>query len=456
MMRKFVLLAIIITLVISMAATVHAAPPPEGPPGLQRAIEAKEAHTDVLMAIPGVVGTAVGLGADNEPVVKVYAKSAGVAGLPRQLDGVPVSVQVTGEIVALDKPQNPGSKGGGRNKGDPVADSEVVKETSTIFDINLTGSNRGGCGSNFTFTITSGPMNGNLNSSSGTMACQDGNLTANVKYTTDTNNFFDSFTFTISDGDNESNEARVTIVVGFPSRSTPADTGTSSGTGRLYKSKGSWWCTVGTLGARLTDGTNVYALSNNHVYALEGIGEIGDWILQPGRADMTGCGTPDEINEAIIGYLAAYVPLQFKGKTLNKVDAAVAWSTTGMVGQSTPTGYTPSSSLTTATLGLDVKKYGRTTGLTSGEVVDIHATISVRYDSGTARFDDQIGIVGDGVDFSAGGDSGSLIVTDVNDSPVALLFAGGGAYTFGNPIQAVLDELKAELGVATLDIDDSP
>ncbi|NQU97374.1 MAG: hypothetical protein HQ548_07005, partial [Chloroflexi bacterium] len=41
--------------------------------------------------------------------------------------------------------------------------------------------------------------------------------------------------------------------------------------------------------------------------------------------------------------------------------------------------------------------------------------------------------------FSAGGDSGSLIVTEDGNNPVALLFAGSKFYTVANPIGDVLD-----------------
>ena len=42
---------------------------------------------------------------------------------------------------------------------------------------------------------------------------------------------------------------------------------------------------TGTLGARVTDGTNVYALSNNHVFAGVNTASIGDAITQPGVED---------------------------------------------------------------------------------------------------------------------------------------------------------------------------
>ncbi len=65
-------------------------------------------------------------------------------------------------------------------------------------------------------------------------------------------------------------------------------------------------------------------------------------------------------------------------------------------------------------IGAAVQKVGRTTGFTSGSVNTINASVSVCYDapqcSQVALFVDQI-VVGPG-GFSAGGDSGSLIVGD--------------------------------------------
>ena len=43
--------------------------------------------------------------------------------------------------------------------------------------------------------------------------------------------------------------------------------------------------TAGTIGARVTDGTNVFALSNNHIYANSNNAAIGDSALQPGSID---------------------------------------------------------------------------------------------------------------------------------------------------------------------------
>jgi len=43
--------------------------------------------------------------------------------------------------------------------------------------------------------------------------------------------------------------------------------------------------TAGTIAARVTDGINVYALSNNHVYADENQAALGDEMIQPGTYD---------------------------------------------------------------------------------------------------------------------------------------------------------------------------
>ena len=92
------------------------------------------------------------------------------------------------------------------------------------------------------------------------------------------------------------------------------------------------------------------------------------------------------------------------------------------------------------------KKYGRTTGETKGFVAGVNFAINVIYEvdannvpTKVALFVGQTRFAGDpGVVFSMGGDSGSLIVTKGGARPLALLFAGDGVFTYGNPIDAVL------------------
>ena len=199
-------------------------------------------------------------------------------------------------------------------------------------------------------------------------------------------------------------------------------------------------CAAGTLGARVTKGGNVYILSNNHVLARQNAASLGEDILQPGRYDTSPqCSIPANSS---IGTLAQFVRIDFSGN--NTVDAAIASTTTSMVGNATFTGGygVPSSTTKAATIGMLVQKCGRTTSCTHGSVASIDATVRVQYESGVATFVNQVVVTGKRGAFSKAGDSGSLIVTDdSNANPVALLFAGGQTSTIGNPIGAVLSAL---------------
>lgn len=308
--------------------------PPSRPPGFDAALAAQERHSAQLLAIPGVVGTGVGVGGDGSAVVTVLTASAAVAGIPTELDQVPVRREVTGRIFA---------------RTDPTT------------------------------------------------------------------------------------------------RSRPAPVGFSVGHPSI---------TAGTIGARVKDaGGNVYLLSNNHVLAAIN-GNLGSATLQPGPYD----GGTDPADR--IGTLSAYEPLKLGlggyGVTppANWIDAAIALSSTSNLSNATAAdGYGVPSPLIYgdgngdgtiddrgALLGVNAQKYGRTTGLTQGQIDGVNYTIDVCYDLfcfGMGRFYDQIRFCCSG--FSDGGDSGSLIVSaDGTRKPVALLFAGDGGHTFGNRIDLVL------------------
>ncbi len=65
------------------------------------------AHSDSLMALPGVVGTAIGM-CDGAPCIRVFIADASAPGrrrIPAQLEGYPVKVEVTGPI----RPRGPGT-----------------------------------------------------------------------------------------------------------------------------------------------------------------------------------------------------------------------------------------------------------------------------------------------------------------------------------------------------------
>jgi CARDB len=76
----------------------------QGQQGVDVAIAAQERHTDALMHIPGVIGTAVTLAPNGSPAVEILLEHGGIAGLPDALDGVPVVQKVTGRIMAFSDP----------------------------------------------------------------------------------------------------------------------------------------------------------------------------------------------------------------------------------------------------------------------------------------------------------------------------------------------------------------
>ncbi len=215
--------------------------------------------------------------------------------------------------------------------------------------------------------------------------------------------------------------------------------------------------TAGTIGARVTNGSSVFALSNNHVLANSNNATVGDSALQPGTYD----GGQDPADR--IGTLAAWKPISFNYSACsgvasdpdcNTIDAAIALTTTANLGVATlPGGYgTPSASTVAPSIGQSVTKCGRTTGCTTGTVAEVNVTLDVCYKprglfscarDGVARFVNQIG-VSDGT-FSAGGDSGSLIVTTAGKNPVGLLFAGGSSRTYANEIGRVLGNFSVTI-----------
>jgi hypothetical protein len=174
---------------------------------------------------------------------------------------------------------------------------------------------------------------------------------------------------------------------------------------------------------------------------------LGERIVQPGRIDdpaddCSGAATAEDM----MGKVYDCVPIYFDGGS-NLVDAAIAIvPSEGLAdprdfNSGTPTdGYgLPKSGLgLAATIGLAVQKYGRSTGLTRGEVSAINATVEVGYVGGSATFVGKILI--DGRKFLKPGDSGSLVVTDPDREAVGLLFAGNnrGSLGIANPIDVVL------------------
>jgi hypothetical protein len=236
-------------------------------------------------------------------------------------------------------------------------------------------------------------------------------------------------------------------------KSAPMGVSTSSKSYIVIHNLG--YCYAGTLGAEVTDSRQNYVLSNNHVLAKENTNldfpkSENRTIVQAGLMDAGNCTSKTPGTD--IATLSRYVTVQFsKGSNIktNYVDAAIAVAKGGTVnpailGLGNISGYQNSTDLS---LGDIVQKVGRTTAHTMGVVTTIKNSLKVSYESGTAYFDNQIGIEDPcGGKFSDSGDSGSLITAIPKDmSPplaVGLLFAGGGSYTWANEIEEVLAELN--------------
>ena len=93
------------------------------------------------------------------------------------------------------------------------------------------------------------------------------------------------------------------------------------------------------------------------------------------------------------------------------------------------------------TLGMEIKKMGRTTEITTGTITQIDASVRVNYGAGkVALFVDQL-VAGP---LSQGGDSGSAVLSS-KDEFIGLLFAGSTNTTILNRIQNVFSKLEVSL-----------
>ena len=218
-------------------------------------------------------------------------------------------------------------------------------------------------------------------------------------------------------------------------------------------------CCIGTMGSLWTraDLPNAFILSNNHVLARSGQGIAGEVIKQPG-SDQCFTGP---ISVANLTQQAQLVPSGAQqgrtGPSPSNVDAAIAQVMAGQVdpsgtildlGATTSTtsiaAAAPSATIGVPALNMKVAKSGRTTGLTCSTITSLQTMTSVAYETacGTnvtafnATYINQVVIAGG--TFSAGGDSGSLIVDSTTARPVALLYGGSDTDTVANPIGDVI------------------
>lgn len=237
---------------------------------------------------------------------------------------------------------------------------------------------------------------------------------------------------------------------------------------------GHYKITAGTFGAVVKDRETgeLLILSNNHVLAnstngKDGRSQLGDPIYQPGVYDGGG---PDQL----IGHLYRFVPMardyedvtctrakmaervvnaalhlvrpnyvmSFQKRSLgqNLVDAALAKPVDPNFVTSDIMEIGKVKGVREARTGMRVMKSGRSSGLNSGQVLAVGATVQVLVDEGRpGLFTDQFVTQ----PLAKPGDSGSLIL-DEEHYAVGLMFAGSEQSSICNRIQNVLDLLKVD------------
>lgn len=211
---------------------------------------------------------------------------------------------------------------------------------------------------------------------------------------------------------------------------------------------------AGTLGALVRRDQNLLALSNNHVFAACNHTAEGLPILAPSTADAragrrapTAIALHDDLVELRSGD-PVLVPL-------NKIDAATAviadqnlvssWQGDDAEGYDTP------AQIQEPISGMRVKKFGRTTGLTTGIIYTFVPTpwqlaYKAKHFNATVWFTDTWTVrpADDQEPFALPGDSGSLVVTEDGAAAVGLLFA---ANTRGDRVRiAPIQDVLAALG----------
>lgn len=175
-------------------------------------------------------------------------------------------------------------------------------------------------------------------------------------------------------------------------------------------------------------------LSNWHVLCGRFDCAVGEEIIQPG----TGGGDT--------GTSADIVARLYRTALTNQVDAALARLTGDRFLLKEVLGLGSVTDVGVPQLGMQVRKSGRTTGLTTATIVDISADIQIDgYPDGTHTFNNQI-LLQDGDMVSLPGDSGSLWIDDANRA-IGLNFAGNQNGTLGiaNRFTAVMDALNIDL-----------
>lgn len=185
-----------------------------------------------------------------------------------------------------------------------------------------------------------------------------------------------------------------------------------------------------------------------HVLAPVSTASPGDRVLVPSLADARASHV---VARAPIGVVDKLLPPDFSDSAVaSNVDVATFLPTNpaGLDSRIAIVGKTPSSVLSSVSVGLPVQKVGASSELTTGEVKFVHMVFWLAYptpagDEVTAGFEDVIGVS----HFSSPGDSGSLVISD-DGKAVGVVLGSTPEFTICLPIQRALDALQCDLVTA--------
>lgn len=176
-------------------------------------------------------------------------------------------------------------------------------------------------------------------------------------------------------------------------------------------------------------------ISNNHVLANDAFdNKEKDYFLQPGNID-------GGVLECIVGKLYEYVPYIHNGRGENIVDCALAIPLNDMDVSDEIIGIGKPLGIGSPVVGMDVKKSGRTSGVTTGKIqyIDVSVTVNVGI-GGDLIFKEQV-MTTKMID---PGDSGSIMF-DNNNKVIGMFFAGSSTFSIANKIDNVINELKIKI-----------
>ena len=197
--------------------------------------------------------------------------------------------------------------------------------------------------------------------------------------------------------------------------------------------------TIGCIVSKQMRGKKTFfILSNNHVLTARENLNIGAPIFQPEE---------DENNENFVANLTTYVPFNYDDGSddplVNYVDCAIARINNSQLASNKIAIIGEIKGVSEPKLGLQIKKVGKSTGYTEGEIITIGQTVSSKIDEEKSVIFKNLIVANLKSSF---GDSGSVIVNE-NNEVVGLLIGGDIAEetsTFSN-IQEVLKRLKVDI-----------